>query len=302
MPKAFISYSSKDNRKKEILESVLKEHAIEPIIILNRENPKDYGESKIKRGIKEADFLIPILTSSSISTQWINQEIGYAESESDRGRIKIVPIVEEEILSELKQFINLIQDLPYRFHRSLDKRTENKAFKKQCVRVAKYIKEQPVFNKNQFDIEASFSYLNFGGAKIDGRFILNSSMIIENKSVYNIAIKDIEIIIPYKHYKSNIRLVDEMIFEIENYYTKEISYLLKTNPLRIKAGESESLYKISFITKDNMYINNGLNINDYIPMFKEEVKRLNQVKGIITFHNNKKIELIFNIYSNDLEQ
>ena len=162
MTKAFISYSSKDNRKKEILEEVLKHNDIEPIIVLNRENPKDYGTQKIKNAIKEAEYLIPILTTQSIYTQWINQEIGYAECRSDNNEIKIIPIVEEEIIPDLKQFINLVQDLPYKFHKSNDKRTENKAFKKQCKRVADYINRHPIIPKDTINFKAILSLSAYG--------------------------------------------------------------------------------------------------------------------------------------------
>ena len=66
---------------------------------------------KVIDGIKKSDFIIPIMTSNSFKEQWINQEIGYSISEGKT----IVPIVQKEIIKELKGFIHGEIDLPYTF-------------------------------------------------------------------------------------------------------------------------------------------------------------------------------------------
>lgn len=296
MAKAFISYSSKDNRKKEILDSVLREHGIEPVIILNRENPKDYGTDKIKKGIEEADFFIPILTSQSIYTQWINQEIGYAEYESDEGKLIIVPIVEKDIMGELKQFINHIQDLPYNYPKADNKGVENKSFKRECIRVAKYIKSITVKNKN-IALDISFSYLTLRNLSKDGDISLNSSMTIENKGKEPIAIKNIEFSIIYEHYNNTIQKVDNLPFELDYYYDGQKSHHFKETPYVLNPKEIKQLYKVFFKSTERMFFENYLSNADYRPMLMGAINDIKEANAIITLHNHSKIECIIKVFN-----
>jgi len=67
--------------------------------------------------------------SNSYKEQWINQEIGYSISE---GKI-IVPIVQKEIIKELKGFIHGEIDLPYTFSSGTRLiKTGNSEFTKAC--------------------------------------------------------------------------------------------------------------------------------------------------------------------------
>src|SRR5687768_10058448 len=91
------------------------------IIADTRESMISLSE-KVINGIIEADFVVPILTTKSITTQWINQEIGFAQA---KGK-KIRPIIEQQIMRELRGFIHSQIDLPYNYHAHSDQRKERK--------------------------------------------------------------------------------------------------------------------------------------------------------------------------------
>lgn len=108
----FISYSDYDSDKVTLIVKELEDHILfSPLVIAaNREALKPLAE-KVITGIKTSTVFIPILTSKSISTQWINQEIGYANAINKN----ITPLVENTILKDLKGFIHKEIDLPYNF-------------------------------------------------------------------------------------------------------------------------------------------------------------------------------------------
>ncbi len=125
--KIFVSYFSGDDPKLKIVKEILKgEERIKPIIIADKREPKKLLTEKVIEGIKQADYIIPILTERSISTQWINQEIGYSKALAKN----LIPIVELEIIDDLKGFIHKQIDLPYSYNRNSHKASENKSFKK----------------------------------------------------------------------------------------------------------------------------------------------------------------------------
>ena len=108
----FISYTTADNELVAILkDQILLGNSFEPIIIADQRKALKPLTQKIIDGISKSDFIIPIITSNSFKEQWINQEIGYSIS---TGKI-IVPIVQKEIIKELKGFIHGEIDLPYQF-------------------------------------------------------------------------------------------------------------------------------------------------------------------------------------------
>ena len=83
----------------------------------------------LTNGIEESQYIVPILTSKSYKTQWINQEIGFAKAKNK----KIIPIVEQQILTHLKGFVNSQMDLSYNFSSTPDnQKKERAAFRKCC--------------------------------------------------------------------------------------------------------------------------------------------------------------------------
>lgn len=108
----FISYASIDNELVAILkDQILLGDSFEPIIIADQRKALKPLTQKIIDGISKSDFIIPIFTLNSYKEQWINQEIGYSIA---KGKI-IVPIVQKEVIKELKGFIHGEIDLPYNF-------------------------------------------------------------------------------------------------------------------------------------------------------------------------------------------
>jgi len=126
----FISYASIDNELVAILkDQILLGTSFEPIIIADQRKALKPLTQKIIDGIGKSDFIIPIITSNSFKEQWINQEIGYSISKGKN----IVPIVQREIIKELKGFIHGEIDLPYNFGSGAKLlRTSKSDFLKAC--------------------------------------------------------------------------------------------------------------------------------------------------------------------------
>ncbi len=121
----FISYSNLDIHKVKLIEQELEGHILfYPLIIAeNREALKPLAQ-KVSEGIKNSEVVIPIITSQSIGTQWINQEIGFATAIGK----KIRPIVEKNLIDSLKGFIHKQIDLPYNFPALMNKEFEEPDF------------------------------------------------------------------------------------------------------------------------------------------------------------------------------
>ena len=136
----FISYYSKDNDLLKILVSEIKKSPkLDPIVVATKPSPRKALAKKVKDGITEAKYFIPILTNVSHKTQWVNQEIGYAEALETLGHIKIIPIIESTVRNKLKGFIHKNEDLPYEFKRLDNKRREKLIFRKRCKTLLDYI-------------------------------------------------------------------------------------------------------------------------------------------------------------------
>lgn len=123
----FISYSDANKDKVELIRKEFNDHYLfEPLIVANRRAPNKALIEKVTEGISSAYRVIAILTQDSINTQWINQEIGYATAKG----VKLIPIVEKIIMSDLKGFIHKENDLPYAFNTriGISTRDENKSF------------------------------------------------------------------------------------------------------------------------------------------------------------------------------
>lgn len=128
MSEIFISYSTKDKDKVELVGKLLASSAdFSPVIIASdREALKPLAQ-KVADGITRSHFIVPIITRNSITTQWINQEIGFATALKK----PILPIVEASLIDELKGFIHKQIDLPYSYPSSQNRAQENREFLRQ---------------------------------------------------------------------------------------------------------------------------------------------------------------------------
>lgn len=121
----FISYSDFDKDKVDLIVSELEGNIkFAPLVIAsNREALKPLAK-KVADGIINAKVIVPILTRKSFTTQWINQEIGFATALNK----KVIPIVESDLINDLKGFIHKQIDLPYNFPSSTNRAKEHKDF------------------------------------------------------------------------------------------------------------------------------------------------------------------------------
>jgi hypothetical protein len=114
--KLFISYSTLDIDKKEIIKNLINNsEKLEAIVVLEQYSSLDYNAEKIKKSLDSCMVFLPILTSNSINNQWVNQEIGYVFGSNIIKIENIFPIVEKNIMSDLKGFISDSNDLNFRY-------------------------------------------------------------------------------------------------------------------------------------------------------------------------------------------
>lgn len=90
---------------------IRKTEIFSPIIIADNRQILLQLSDKVKRGIIECEYFVPILTRNSISSQWVNQEIGFATAINRT----TIPIVEHQQIDHLKGFIHKQLDLSYTF-------------------------------------------------------------------------------------------------------------------------------------------------------------------------------------------
>lgn len=115
-------------------------NSLVPIVIADRRKALVPLTKKVEDGINESQIIVPILTKESISSQWVNQEIGYASALTD---IKIMPILDSSIIDDLKGFIHKQVDLSYNFQSfSGNAKKEGMHFKKCIVELINDIKEE----------------------------------------------------------------------------------------------------------------------------------------------------------------
>jgi hypothetical protein len=138
--KIFISYSNEDSKKLKSLSEALRHSTkkFRPIIIEKRKDPGKPLSEKVKAGIQETPFFISMLTRSSITNQWVNQELGFAIGD-DRN---IYPIVETSIVNNLKGFIHNQIDLPFQFEGNpTDSQKEAQSFRKCCQELIRHLEQ-----------------------------------------------------------------------------------------------------------------------------------------------------------------
>ena len=139
--KIFVSYSSQDDNKRRAFVSALESATppFMPIVVAARREPGVPLAQKVMACIREADVLVPILTRSSITNQWVNQEIGFAQG---IGR-DLVPIVESGVLHELKGFVHDQNDLPFVFAGDrVRKQRESAMFRQAYLQLIEYLQNQ----------------------------------------------------------------------------------------------------------------------------------------------------------------
>jgi len=141
--KIFISYCNEDKNKLEALSRALRNSSkkLKQIIIEKRKIPGKPLTDKVKEGILETPYFMPILTRSSITNQWVNQEIGFAIATHRN----VLALVETSIINELKGFIHNQIDLPFTFEGNASQnRKEAKSFRKCYKELILHLEDEMV--------------------------------------------------------------------------------------------------------------------------------------------------------------
>jgi hypothetical protein len=130
--KIFISYIIDDYKKMKMLSEMIdKTDTLKSIVIPANREGLILLIDKVIKGITECDIMVPILTRNSITSQWVNQEIGYALAL--KAYEKVIPVVEHDIFDNLNGFIHKQYNLSYNYPgNQSNKGIENKYFKK-CI-------------------------------------------------------------------------------------------------------------------------------------------------------------------------
>jgi len=139
--KIFLSYSELDKNKLKALRNAIKKRdGLDPIVVAERRKVGQSLADKVKECMDEADCLMPILTRQSIDSQWVNQEIGFAEALEK----PIIPLVEKNLLDKLKGFIHKQMDLPFAFSGvESDAKKEARSFRKCYISTLEYLASSP---------------------------------------------------------------------------------------------------------------------------------------------------------------
>ena len=213
----FISYSSLDQDKVDYLVREFKNNSsFKPLVIaFNREPTKPLTE-KVVRGIKDCFCIIPILTSNSIKTQWINQEIGFAKGIGK----EIIPIVDSNIINELKGFIHKQIDLPYNYKSNIEnKTTENKRFVKTVRTLISDLEKKKEPNE-EVKVKSKFEENIEIAEKLNSekKFEKKRSKFLSSKEAFEQAENEVQFIL------NDIETKIKQIEEKEIYFRKETSF------------------------------------------------------------------------------
>jgi hypothetical protein len=208
----FISYSDYDKEKVDLIVNELEGNTkFFPIVIaFKREALKPLAQ-KVADGIIQAKVILPILTKKSIPTQWINQEIGFATALSKH----IMPIVESDLIDNLKGFIHKQIDLPYNFQPNANKALENEYF---AIQIRSLLA----------DLEENFQKINDFYSRQHNWMDLAVGFDSEPKTIANIILGEV---MEYKYSNNNklYRLKPEPYDpELDNFY-KDFDGLTLTN-------------------------------------------------------------------------
>ncbi|MEP6647750.1 MAG: toll/interleukin-1 receptor domain-containing protein [Saprospiraceae bacterium] len=114
--KVFISFSSHD---KELMECLFKEILLSELVEPYKVESDDHSDEDlgpiVAKGIRGCHFFVLLVSKKSVSTQWINQELGFAYGVR-KLKGKRITIIEEPAINMLKGFIHENKQFPYKFN------------------------------------------------------------------------------------------------------------------------------------------------------------------------------------------
>jgi predicted nucleotide-binding protein len=96
-PRVFISHSHHD---KAFVRSLAKKLLVHNIDVWYDDWELRFGDSlisKIRQGIDEVDFLLAVISPSSVNSQWVQKELDVAMNrEIENRRVNVIPLVRKE--------------------------------------------------------------------------------------------------------------------------------------------------------------------------------------------------------------
>ncbi len=98
--RVFISYSHNDSAFARRLEDALRAKSIDVWIDSQEILPGDSLIEKIREGIDKSQYLCALISSTSIESRWVRNELDIAMNQQiENGTVKVIPLVLEERLS-----------------------------------------------------------------------------------------------------------------------------------------------------------------------------------------------------------
>lgn len=125
MSSVFISYSSKDASEARRLSRELTRHNIKTWIDEYEILPGDSITQKISEGIRQSDFLIVILSSNSLNSDWVRFEIENAFAKNrEASSIRLIPVrIDDSSVPEYLKNIRYV-DLTTNYDAGIDELSE----------------------------------------------------------------------------------------------------------------------------------------------------------------------------------
>jgi len=108
--KVFIAYGEEDKEFAESIYESVEKLGLECYAFTKVHRSGNWIPETDLEEIKSSEYFVVIITSNSINSQWVNQEIGVAYALGKR----FIPICEENIISEIKGFIQNVECIRYR--------------------------------------------------------------------------------------------------------------------------------------------------------------------------------------------
>lgn len=260
----FISYSDFDKDKVDLIVKELEGNTkFFPIVIASNRAALKPLAQKVADGIINAKVILPILTTNSIPTQWINQEIGFATALNKR----IMPIVESGLIDKLKGFIHKQIDLPYNFQTNSEKEEEHKDFLKQVRNLLADLEEefQKLMTAEELPFKSDFEKSLEQADKLNKELEFQRQRTSYLNSIDAVEDAKTEVLNMYADIEEKIKKLQEKNFHFE--FEKEIyqpSFILKCQGFSLSIAWHQEYSNTNegallFIRKWNGYLTKNTN-------------------------------------------
>lgn len=233
--KIFISHVFSDyNKAKSFAKEIDKHSSLKPILIVDKKELRTLFVSQVKTGIENSDYVIPILTKASLTSQWVNQEIGFAEAKE-----KVVfPLIDSTILHKLKGFIHKEEE---HFCFIGNKANDSRAFRKTYLSLIKHILGLEALKPSNYYYQTAIT-LDNSAITIDFKypltkrskfiFTINQSLIEQSFVIYIKIVTD---------QNERFWIGFSNLFQINNKFTTEHVFKIHRSS-KLKYHVSENIY------------------------------------------------------------